>query len=139
VAATRRARGIDAWEVSSREVVAGHSARIDADNPALNALSDVRPDVAPAAAKAGGDMVAARVELGPVHRPPVAAKVNSDQTGCATTNGAVAFANQGRGEGQRSRSDHVQVRRGLPGPQQLPRVLLPLVHHHDLHGWALNP
>ena len=48
--ATTLARAIAAGEVSSREVVASHVGRIEAVNPTLNALSDVRPDEALAAA-----------------------------------------------------------------------------------------
>jgi amidase len=137
--ATRLARGIAAGEISSREVVASHVARIDAVNPKLNALSDVRPEAALAAAKVADDMVAARVELGPLHGLPVAIKVNTDQAGYATTNGIAAFANEVAG------TDSAQVaimrRSGAVflGRSNSPAFSYRWFTTNDLHGRTLNP
>lgn len=137
--ATRLARGIAAGEISSREVVASHIARIEAVNPKVNALVDVRPDEALAAARVADDMVAARVELGPLHGLPVAVKVNSDQAGYATTNGVVAWADEIAHED----SAHVAIMR-RSGAVFLGRSNSPAFSYrwfttNDLHGRTLNP
>jgi len=137
--ATTLARAIGAGEVSSREVVSSHIGRIEAVNPTLNALSDVRPDEALAAAKVADDMVAARVELGPLHGLPVAVKVNSDQQGYATTHGVVAYAD----DIAASDSAHVATMRRsgaiFLGRSNSPAFSYRWFTTNDLHGRTLNP
>ena len=137
--ATALARAIAAGEVSSREVVASHVARIQEVNPRLNALADVRPDEALAAAKVADDMVAARVELGPLHGLPVAIKINSDQAGYATSNGVVALKHEIATED----SAHVAIMRRA-GAVFLGRSNSPAFSYrwfatNDLYGRTLNP
>src|SRR5262245_21360677 len=77
-------------KVSCREVVTSALARLDAVNPALNAV--VRPlhEQALAAADAADKAAADGAALGILHGVPVTTKVNVDQTGCPTDNGVVA-------------------------------------------------
>src|SRR4051794_34697012 len=85
--ATQLARGIRTRQVSSRKVVQSCLDRIETVNPHLNALIEVRPEEALAAAEAADRSTASGADLGPLHGVPVAMKVNSDQVGYATTNG----------------------------------------------------
>jgi amidase len=79
-------------EVSSAEVMDAHLARIDSVNPWLNALTQVHPDEARAAAVAADRAVADGTALGPLHGVPFTVKQNLDQVGCATNWGLVALA-----------------------------------------------
>ena len=86
--ATELARMINSGEVSSTEVVRAHLARIEAVNPALNAVVLVLADQALEAAEAADRRVGADGdELGPLHGVPVTIKENVDVAGTATTNG----------------------------------------------------
>jgi amidase len=78
-------------ELSSREAVEGLLERIDAVNPALNALRVVLVDEALAAADAADRAVAAGEELGPLHGVPFTIKENVDVAGTATTSGISAL------------------------------------------------
>ncbi len=74
-------------EVSAREAAEAALARLDAVNPAINAVVDHRPDVVLAAADAVDAAMAGGEAPGPLAGVPVTVKVNVDQAGYATTNG----------------------------------------------------
>jgi amidase len=75
-------------EVSSREVVDAHLARIEAVNPTVNAITIVLADQARAAADA-----ADRTEpAGPLHGVPITVKENIDLVGTPTTNALTVLA-----------------------------------------------
>jgi amidase len=82
---------IRSGKASAREVVASALARMDAVNPALNAV--VRPlhDEALAAADQADAARRRGDALGPLHGVPVTTKVNTDQRGHPTDNGVVAY------------------------------------------------
>jgi amidase len=73
--------------VSAREVAVDALARLDAVNPAINAVIDHRPEEVLAQAAAIDARLAAGEEIGPLGGVPVTVKVNTDQVGFATTNG----------------------------------------------------
>ena len=79
-------------DVSAREVVEAHLARIDAVNPALNAITRVLADSARSAADAADATTASGVPLGPLHGVPFTVKENIDVAGSATTWGLPALA-----------------------------------------------
>ncbi len=79
-------------EVSSREVVEAHLARVAAVNPAVNALTVVFAEEARQAADVADAARAARQPLGPLHGVPFTIKENIDLAGSPTTQGIVAFA-----------------------------------------------
>lgn len=85
------AEAIRTKQASSREVVEAHLARIQAVNPAINAVTVVLADAALAAADAADRAVAAGGELGPLHGVPMTVKENIDVAGSATTQGLVAM------------------------------------------------
>jgi amidase len=77
--------------ISSREAVQSVLERLEAVNPAINAVTVVLGEQALAAADIA-DAAAKRGEaLGLLHGVPVTIKENIDQTGEATVNGVVAF------------------------------------------------
>ncbi|MGA2057674.1 MAG: amidase family protein [Bradyrhizobium sp.] len=74
-------------KVSAREAAVAALGRLDAVNPAINAVVDHRPgDVFSQAAEVDA-AIARGDELGPLVGVPVTIKVNIDQAGFATTNG----------------------------------------------------
>src|SRR3954466_7493562 len=87
LSAARQAAAIRARELSSREVVAAHLQRIEAVNPAVNALRVVLAEDALAAA----DAADRRSPAGPLHGVPVSVKENGDVAGPATTWGVPAL------------------------------------------------
>ena len=79
-------------EVSSREVIQAHLDRIEAVNPALNAIVRLLPDEALAAADAADRAVADGTTLGPLHGVPFTVKENIDLAGTPTTHAIPALA-----------------------------------------------
>jgi Asp-tRNA(Asn)/Glu-tRNA(Gln) amidotransferase A subunit family amidase len=89
--AVELAAAIRTRKVSSRETTQSVLGRLDAVNPAINAVTVVLADQALAAADAADAAVKRDEALGPLHGVPVTIKENVDQAGQATTNGVVAF------------------------------------------------
>ncbi len=91
---TELAAALDAGEVTSRELVAGYLARIDAYDrrgPALSAMVVVNPAAAAVADRLDAERAAGRVR-GPLHGIPVVVKDNYDTADMPTSAGAVALA-----------------------------------------------
>jgi len=82
---------IRAREVSSREVVDAHLARIEAVNPTFNAITVVLADDARRAADAA-DAADPSVERGVLHGVPFTVKENIDLLGTPTTSGLAVLA-----------------------------------------------
>lgn len=78
--------------VSSREVVEAHLGRIDAVNPAINAVTVTLGDEALAAADAADAAIARDEVTGPLHGVPFTVKENIDVAGSPTTQGVTALA-----------------------------------------------
>ena len=74
-------------QVSARDAATAALARLDAVNPALNAVVDHRPDDVLAQADAIDTAIKRGDAVGPLAGVPVTIKVNVDQKGFATTNG----------------------------------------------------
>jgi amidase len=72
---------------TSRDVVEAHLERIDAVNPAINAVVEVRPDEVRAEADAADAKQKAGGPLGALHGVPFTVKVNLDQAGYTTNEG----------------------------------------------------
>jgi amidase len=74
-------------KISAKEAAVAGLARLDAVNPAINAVVDHRPQEVLAEAAAVDTAIARGEDPGPLAGVPVTVKVNIDQVGFATTNG----------------------------------------------------
>ncbi|WP_258127367.1 amidase family protein [Achromobacter anxifer] len=126
-------------KVSAREAAQSALDRLDAVNPAINAVVDHRPEEVLAQA-AGVDAALARGEdAGPLAGVPVTVKVNVDQAGFATTNGvrlqkdAIAAVNSPVVDNLR-RAGAV-----ILGRTNTPAFSLRWFTSNALHGHTLNP
>jgi len=90
--ASELAQLIASKEVTSKEVIEAHLARIDAVNPKVNAIVRVLADAARADAALADQAVALGKPLGPLHGVPFTVKENIDMAGLPTTWGAPALA-----------------------------------------------
>lgn len=87
LSATDLAALIRSRKVSAREAAAASLKRLDAVNPAINAVVDHRPDEVMAQADSIDAALARGLDAGPLAGVPVTVKVNIDQKSFATTNG----------------------------------------------------
>jgi len=118
LSATELAQRIARRQLSSAEVVDAHLARIDAVNPALNAVVKILADEARAAAAAADRRLAAGEAVGPLHGVPFTVKENIDMAGLPTTLGR-AGAGQGGGAGRCAGGRaHARRRRDSDRPHQ---------------------
>ncbi|WP_137151661.1 amidase [Devosia sp. FKR38] len=85
------ATAIKAGVISSREATRSVIDRMQAVNPAVNAVVEELEAEALAAADAADAARARGDALGPLHGVPITTKVNVDMVGHATTHGVVAF------------------------------------------------
>jgi amidase len=92
LSATELAQRIARRQLSSVEVVDAHLARIDAVNPALNAVVRALSDEARASAVLADQRLAAGEAVGPLHGVPFTVKENIDMAGLPTTWGVPALA-----------------------------------------------
>ncbi|HSL34772.1 MAG TPA: amidase family protein, partial [Candidatus Limnocylindrales bacterium] len=88
--ATDLAEAITSKKASSQEVVEAHLRRIEAVNPAVNAVTVVLGDQALDAAKAADRAVGAADTLPPLHGVPFTIKATIDLAGTPTTHGMTA-------------------------------------------------
>jgi len=87
LSATDLATLIKSKKVSAKEAATAGLARLDAVNPAINAVVDHRPEDVLKQAAAVDAVIARGEDVGPLAGVPVTVKVNIDQQGFATTNG----------------------------------------------------
>jgi amidase len=86
--ATELAHLVRTRKVSAREAAQAALARLDAVNPQINAIVEHRPDLVFEQAVRVDQMVARGEDPGLLAGVPVTVKINIDQAGFATTNGA---------------------------------------------------
>ena len=91
MSATELAQAIRSRQASSQEVIEAHLRRIEAVNPAVNAVTVVLGEQALEAAKAADRAVAAGGDLPRFHGVPFTVKGNIDLVGTPTTQGAKAL------------------------------------------------
>jgi amidase len=133
------AAAIRTGKVSSREATESVLTRLEAVNPALNAVTVVMAEQARAAADRADAAVGRGEALGPLHGVPVTIKENVDQADAATANGVVAFKDLV------ARSDSPPVanwkRAGavIVGRTNTPAFSLRWHTDNDLRGRTVNP
>src|SRR5262249_46489496 len=113
--------------------------RLHAVNPAINAVVLVLEKEALAAAAAADETRARGNVLGPLHGVPVTTKVNTDQAGCPTDNGVVAFRNN---IAMRDAPVIANLKRAgaiVIGRTNTPAFSMRIFADNALHGRTLNP
>ncbi len=133
------AEAIREKQVSSREVVEAHLARIEQVNPAVNAITVVLAETALEAADSADRLVTAGGPLGPLHGVPFTVKENIDLAGSGTTNGLVAMKDAAPPvDGPQIMQ--IKAAGGIPiGRTNLPEFGLRWHTGNDLRGATRNP
>ncbi len=137
--ATDLARLIRIGQVSAREATASVVGRIDAVNPRLNAIVRDLREEAFAAADAADAKQARGEALGPLHGVPVTTKVNTDQKGCPTDNGIVAFKDLIAIEDSPLVRNFRAAGAIIVGRTNTPGFSMRLFTENSLHGATVNP
>jgi amidase len=139
LSATEIAAKVRAKDLSATEVAKSHLARIDAVNPALNAVVQHMPEEALAAAAAVDAKIAAGEDAGSMAGVPVTIKVNIDQKGYATTNGLKLLKDLIAKEDSPIVSNMRKAGAVIVGRTNTPAFSLRWFTKNDLHGQTLNP
>ncbi len=130
---------IRSGEVSSREVVEAHIARVDAVNPHLNAIVRRLDDEALTAADAADRAVAAGGPLGVFHGVPCSVKENIDVAGTPTTQG-IPFLADAIATIDSPTVERLRAAGAIPFARtNLPDLGLRVHTRSALHGLTLNP
>lgn len=126
-------------QVTSREVVEAHLARIDEVNPRLNAVVRRLDDEARRGADVADAAVAAGGPLGPLHGVPFTVKENIDLAGTPTTNSMAALA-EAMADVDAPVVERLRAAGGIPiGRTNLPDLGLRVFTESSLHGITDNP
>ncbi len=125
--------------VSSREATASCLARLDAVNPAVNAVVRVLADEALAAAEAADKAQQQGDVLGPLHGVPVTTKINTDQAGCPTDDGVVAARDMIASEDNPVVANLKRAGAVIVGRTNAPAGSMRAFSDNALHGRTLNP
>src|SRR4051794_2138268 len=137
--ASALARAIRTRDVSSVEVVEAHLRRIEAVNPALNAVVHLDRDGALAAARTADAELTRGGTIGPLHGVPVTVKDNLDVAGLPCTGGTLGRA------GTMATEDATIVARLrsagaiVLGKTNLPEMALAFVTDNLVYGRTNNP
>lgn len=130
---------IKAREVSARDVLESHLARVDAVNPHLNAIVRRLDDEARTAADAADKAVANGEPLGTFHGVPITVKENIDLAGTPTTQGLVALADA-VADTDAPTVERMRAAGAIPFARtNLPDLGLRVHTHSSLHGLTRNP
>src|SRR6202162_709389 len=126
-------------EVTSREVIQAHLARVEAVTPHLNAIVRLLPDQALAAAEAADRAVADGSRLGPLHGVPFTVKENIDLAGTPTTQAVPALA-EAVAPIDAPQVERLRAAGAIPlGRTNLPDFGLRVHTDSALHGLTRNP
>ena len=137
--ATELAQRIARRQLSSAEVVDAHLARIDAVNPALNAVVRVLADEARAAAVKADQKLASGETIGPLHGVPFTVKENIDMAGLPTTWGVPALA-KAVAPADAPVVERMRAAGAIPiARTNLPDMALRVHTDSSLHGLTRNP
>jgi amidase len=137
--ASRIAAAVRARELSAVEVAIAHLARLDAVNPAINAVVQTFPEEALDAARQVDAAVARGEDPGLLCGVPVTIKVNVDQRGHATTNGLRLLADHVATEDSPVVANIRKAGGIIVGRTNTPAFSLRWFTKNNLHGQTLNP
>ena len=137
--ATELARLIRLGRASSREATESCLSRLRAVNPAINAVVRALEEEALATADAADRAQARGDTLGPLHGVPATVKVNTDQAGCATDNGVVAFRDRVATEDAPVVANLKRAGAVIIGRTNTPAFSMRAFADNALHGRTLNP
>ncbi len=126
-------------EVSAREVCDAVLARLEAVNPAINAVIQRTDDDARTAAQAIDDAIARGDDPGPMAGVPVTIKVNMDQAGYATTNGLKLQADLIAHDDNPVVANFKKAGAVIVGRTNTPAFSLRWFTRNRIHGHTLNP
>ena len=135
----RVAQAIRTRAVSSKEVIAACLARLEAVNPRVNAVVETLAAEAMSAAERADQILARGDPIGPLHGVPVTTKINTDQKGCATSNGVRAFANLIAEHDSPSIANLRKAGAIIIGRTNCPEFSWRWFTDNDLHGETVNP
>lgn len=133
--ATETVAALKARRVSATEVTEAHLARLDAVNPALNAVVDPNPT----ALERARAIDAGEVSGGFLHGAPVTTKVNADQAGLRTTNGLPAQKDLIAEADSAVVANMLAAGATVVGRTNTPEMSLRWCTSNPLHGITLNP
>lgn len=139
LSATDLAAAIRRGDVTAEAALAATLARIEAENPRLNAIVARMDDEAFAAARAVDAKLARGGDPGPLAGVPVTVKVNVDQAGQATTNGLHIQAGLVAGEDNPVVANLRRAGAVIVGRTNTPAFSLRWFTRNALHGQTLNP
>ena len=137
--AVRVAARVRSGEMSAREVAESVLARIDAVNPAVNAVVRVLREEALAAADAVDDARRRGEPLGPLAGVPVTTKINTDHRGLPTDNGVVAFRDLIAPDDNAVVAHLRRAGAVFVGRTNSPALAFRAFTDNRLHGLTLNP
>ncbi len=133
------ARAIRNREVSAREATQSVLDRIADVNPRINALVELMPEEALAAADEADRALAKGGAIGPLHGVPISIKVNVDTAGHATTDGIVAAKDNIAKTDSPLVKSLREAGAVIVGRNNTPAFSLRWFTDNDLHGRTLNP
>jgi amidase len=136
---TELAAAIRSRKISARESLASCFSRMDAVNPAINAVIDPLHDDALKAADGADEAVRQGRPLGPLHGVPVTVKINVDYAGRPTTNGIVAFKHAVAPADSAVVANLRKAGAVIAGRTNVPGFSTRLFTDNDLHGRTYNP
>ena len=139
LSATQLADRIRWKAVSAREAARSALDRLEAVNPAINAVVDFRPEQVLADADAVDARIARGEDTGPLGGVPVTVKVNVDQAGFATTNGLTLQRDLIAAEDNPVVSNLRRAGAVLLGRTNTPAFSLRWFTSNGIHGRTRNP
>jgi amidase len=139
LSASEIAHAVRSRKFSAIEVTKAHLDRLQAVNPALNAVVQEFPEEALDAARAVDDQIAKGEDPGPLCGVPVTTKVNVDQKGHATTNGLKTLKDLIATSDSPVVSNIRKAGGVIIGRTNTPAFSLRWFTKNDLHGQTLNP
>jgi len=137
--ATETASLIRKKQLSTREAVEAHLARLDEMNPKINAVVRVLREDALAEAAAADEAIAHGDRLGRLHGVPITTKINVDQMGLPTDNGVKLFKDLIAKQDAPQIASLRDAGAIVIGRTNSPAFAMRATTDNALHGLTLNP